>query len=706
MHHFLLGYLILSLGILISLVHSKTDSPDVSALNVMFKSLNTPSQLSGWRANGGDPCDDSWEGIKCSGSSVTEIKLSDYELSGQLGYQLSSLTSVTTFDLSKNNLEGDIPYQLPPNAVHIDLSENKFSGTVPYSISQMTSLEDINLSHNQLNGQLSDMFGKLQKLKSLHLQDNQFTGSINVLADLPLNDLYVTRRLNLLKMMVFNSSFSHIEADENLRDLTISIYTFAGRNVENNKFTGWIPNELKDIDNLETGGNSWSSGPAPPPPPGVQHSHPNGEGKESNDVEKSVVNAVIIAVSCLGVLVVLALLIAVFSKRRSPPPSSHFLDEEMISGRKGFTPLQSRELSPESYVGILKDPKEFKSMDSSVAIDMKSLQKSPSMGLKRSVSGRVSFSANEFASRLKGRRSTSVHAVPYSSADLQNATANFASGRVLGEGTIGRVYKAKYPDGKVLAVKKIESPLFQGERPEGFSEIVTNISKLHHPNIAELVGYCSEQGHNMLVYDYFRNGSLHEFLHVSDDFSKPLTWNTRIRIALGAARAVEYLHDSCSPPIVHKNIKSSNILLDLELNPHLSDYGMANFHQRTSQNLGLGYNAPECTTPAAYTLKSDVYSIGVVIKRPKSEECLVKWASRKLHDIDALARMVDPALRGLYPLKSLPPFADIIALCVQSDPKLRPPMSEVVQALVRLVQQSTIHMREDLSASRRTEDSD
>lgn len=88
-------------------------------------------------------------------------------------------------------------------------------------------------------------------------------------------------------------------------------------------------------------------------------------------------------------------------------------------------------------------------------------------------------------------------------------------------------------------MKKIESPLFQGERPEGFSEIVTNISKLHHPNIAELVGYCSEQGHNMLVYDYFRNGSLHEFLHVSDDFSKPLTWNTRIRIALGAARAVE-----------------------------------------------------------------------------------------------------------------------------------------------------------------------
>jgi serine/threonine protein kinase len=88
-------------------------------------------------------------------------------------------------------------------------------------------------------------------------------------------------------------------------------------------------------------------------------------------------------------------------------------------------------------------------------------------------------------------------------------------------------------------VKKIDSSLFQGARSAEFPEIVSNISKLHHPNFAELVGYCSEQGHNMLIYEYFRNGSLHEFLHMSDDYSKPLTWNTRIRIALGTARAVE-----------------------------------------------------------------------------------------------------------------------------------------------------------------------
>ncbi|GMI86086.1 STRUBBELIG-receptor family 5 [Hibiscus trionum] len=701
MHCFVARFLLLFLGTLVSLVHSKTDSPDVSALNVMFKSLNSPSQLRGWKSSGGDPCGDSWEGIECSGSSVTEINLRDHNLSGQLGYQLSSLSSVKIFDVSKNNLNGDVPYQLPPNAQRIDLSENKFDGNVPYSMSQMTNLEEVNLSRNRLEGQLSDMFAKVQKLKSfdvsynklsdtlpnslanlsnlntLHLQNNRFTGTINVLADLPLNDL----------------------------------------NVENNKFTGWIPDELKGIDNLKTGGNSWSTGTAPPPPPGVQHRRrPDKEESEGSKI--SLRNGLLIGFSCLGGVTLLLFIICICTMRRSsPPPSSHFLEEDIIGRRKGFTPLHSQELDPEAYVGILKQPKDFKSTDPGNG-EIKSLLKSPSMGLRRSASSRVSFSENEFANRLKGRRSTSVQVVPYSLADLQKSTDNFAPDRLLGEGTIGRVYRAKYPDGKVLAVKKIDSSLFQGQKSEEFSKLVANISKLHHPNIAELVGYCSEQGHNMLIYDYFRNGSLHDFLHVADDFSKPLTWNTRVRIALGVARAVEYLHDVCSPSMVHKNIKSSNILLDLELNPRLSDYGMANFHQRTSQNLGVGYNAPECIKPSAYTLRSDVYSFGVVMlelltgrmpvdsERPSSEYCLVKWARPQLHDTDALFGMADPALRGLYPPKSLPPFADIVALCVQTDPERRAPMSEVVQALVRLVQQSAMNMKEDLSSSRRTTDSE
>ncbi|XP_061361366.1 protein STRUBBELIG-RECEPTOR FAMILY 5-like [Gastrolobium bilobum] len=700
MHHNLARLWIALLAVSTTLVHCKTASQDVSALNVMYTSLNSPSQLSGWKSSGGDPCGDSWERIKCSGSSVTEINLSDLGLTGSMGYQLSSLTSVTYFDLSNNNLKGDIPYQLPPNARYIDLSKNGFTGGVPYSISQMSDLNHLNLGHNRLNNQLGDMFKKLTKLKQLdlsfnsmsgnlpqslkslsslkklHLENNQFSGSVNVLANLPLEEL----------------------------------------NVENNKFTGWFPEELKDINSLETGGNSWSTGPAPPPPPGtppIKHSE-----KKKN--EKSVVSGVAIAGIAFGVLAIIIIVIALSKKRsslRSSLPSSHFMDEEKNSQRRSFTPLASQELSKDSGADVSKEYKGFKSLDST-SIDIKTLQKAPSIDVRSSISDCVqSFNDIEFANRLNARRSTSIRCIPFSLAELQTVTANFASGRLLGEGSIGRVYRAKYADGKVLAVKKINSSLFHGGPPEEFSQIVSNIWKLHHPNIAELVGYCSEQEH-MLIYDYFRNGSLHDFLHLSDDFSKPLTWNTRIRIALGTARAVEYLHEICSPSLVHKNIKSSNILLDTDLNPRLSDYGLASFYQRTSQNLGAGYNAPECTKPSAYTLKSDVYSFGVVMlelltgrmpldsSKPKPEQCLVRWATPQLHDINALEKMVDPALRGLYPPKSLFRFADIVALCVQSEPEYRPSVSEVVQALVRLVQRSSMKMREELEAYGRIDDYD
>ncbi|KAL9304604.1 hypothetical protein ACSQ67_021867 [Phaseolus vulgaris] len=574
-------------------VHCKTSSEDVAALNVMYSSLNSPSKLSGWKSSGGDPCGESWKGIKCSGSSVTEINLSDMGLSGSTGYQLSSLSSYS--DLSNNNLKGDIPYQLPPKARHIDLSNNGFTGSIPFSVSQMDELSQLNLGHNQLQNQLGDMFEKLTKLKlldvsfnslsgnlpqslkslknlkKLHLQNNQFTGSINVLANLPLEELHV----------------------------------------ENNKFTGWVPEELKSI----------------------------------NDLQKS-------------------------SK-----PSSQFTDEERRSHHRSRTPLASQELSTDPGASVNKEFKGGLNSLDSTSIDVKALQKSPSIGVRSSASDCVqSFNDNEFANRLNSRRSASIRITTFSLADLYSATASFGSGRLLGEGSIGCVYRAKYADGKVLAVKK--STL-------RFSKVVPlrNSRRL--------------------------NGSLHGFLHLSDDFSKPLTWNTRIRIALGTARAIEYLHETCSPPLLHKNIKSSNILLDTDLNPRLSDYGLASFHQRTSQNLGAGYNAPECTKPSAFTLKSDVYSFGVVMlelltgrmafdsSKPKAEQCLVRWATPLLHDINAVEKMVDPALRGLYPPKSLFRFADVIALSVQSEPEFRPPVSELVQALMRLVQRSSMTLRED-----------
>lgn len=236
------------------LVAATTDANDVTVLNALFTSLNSPGQLRGWQVNGGDPCGASWQGITCSGSSVTAIKLPSLGLSGNLAYNMNTMESLVELDMSQNNLGGgqNIQYNLPNKKLErLNLAGNQFAGNVPYSISTMPKLKYLNLNHNQLQGNMTDVFSNLpslstldlsfnsltgdlpqsftslSSLKTLYLQNNQFTGSINVLANLLLDNL----------------------------------------NVGNNRFTGWIPNELKKINSLQTDGNSWSTGPAPPPPP-------------------------------------------------------------------------------------------------------------------------------------------------------------------------------------------------------------------------------------------------------------------------------------------------------------------------------------------------------------------------------------------------------------------------------------------------------
>ncbi|CAA7016296.1 unnamed protein product [Microthlaspi erraticum] len=672
-------------GIFTSVVLAKTDSQDVSALNDAYKSMNSPSKLNGWSSSGGDPCGDSWDGITCKGSSVTEIKVSGRGLSGSLGYQLGNLKSLTYLDVSKNNLNGNLPYQLPESLVYLDGSENDFNGNVPYSVSLMNDLSYLNLGRNNLNGELSDMFQKLPKLetidlssnqltgklpqsfanltglKTVHLQDNQFKGSINSLRDLPQID-----------------------------DV----------NVANNQFTGWIPNELKNIGNLETGGNKWSNSKAPSPPPGTRHIDRDSSGGGGGS-SKALITGIIVAVATIGGLIFFAGLIALLCRRRNTHHSSHFFDEEKpteeTKGKPLFTPQSSQMLQFDS----MDDFRGQKTVDSNTSVETRpSVKRTSSVSFKNTPTFHLIPSSPVVATpdRFASPDSPDTHGVKvFALADLQNSAAGFSPSRLIGEGTIGRVYKAKYQDGRKFAVKEIDSSLLGKGNPEEFSHIVSNISSIHHPNMAELVGYCSEQGRNLLVYEYFTSGSLNRFLHQSDDFSKPLTWNTRIRIALGTAQAIEYLHDVCSPPLVHKNVKSSNILLDNELTPHLSDYGMANFHHRTSQNLGVGYNAPECTDPSAYTLKSDVYSFGVVMlelltgrmpydsDRPKGEQSLVRWAKPQLKDMETLEAMADPALCGLYSPESVSAFADIVSICVMSEPGLRPPVSNVVEALKKLV---------------------
>lgn len=670
-----------------SLINADTDQSDAAVLMHMFSSLNSPPQLTKWSSTGGDPCHDSWKGVKCSGPRVTEIDISDLGLTGSMGFELDKLTSLTNFDISKNNLGNQLPYQLPVNVQRLNLAGNGFSGGLPYSISTMTSLKYLNVSHNQFQGQLNDMFGSLSSLSMLDFSFNQMTG------DLP-------------KTFSQLSSMSDMYLQNNQFTGTIDVLANLGLNtldVENNRFTGWIPAQLKGI-NLKTGGNSWSSGPAPPPPPGTPPaSRPNrnhksgGNGQPSDNGSggsgKSGIGGGAIAGIVISLLVVGAIVTFFIVKKRSRKSS---LDIEKLDNQP-FAPLASQEVQ------------EMKSVQPTSLTGTKTFEAPASINLRPPPMDRLkSFDEDDISPKpiipIKKANIPPIDAKQYSVADLQMATDSFSVENLLGEGSTGRVYRAQFDDGKVLAVKKINSSALSN--PEDFLDIVAEIARLHHPNVTELVGYCSEHGQHLLVYQFHKNGSLYEFLHLSDEYSKPLTWNSRVKIALGTARALEYLHEVCSPSVIHKNFKSANILLDNELNPHLSDCGLASIVREADQaNGGSGYSAPEVAMSGQYTIKSDVYSFGVVMlelltgrqpfdsSRSRSEQSLVRWATPQLHDIDALAKMVDPALKGLYPVKSLSRFADVIALCVQPEPEFRPPMSEVVQALVRLVQRANMSKR-------------
>ncbi|WVZ79310.1 hypothetical protein U9M48_026904 [Paspalum notatum var. saurae] len=690
---------------LLAVGEADTDAGDVAALGNLYSSWNSPAQLAGWSASGGDPCGAAWTGVSCSGSAVTSIKLSGMELNGTLGYQLSSLQALKTMDLSNNNLHDSIPYQLPQNLTYLNLAKNNLSGNLPYSIANMISLEYLNVSHNSLIREIGDLFGSLNSLSELDVSFNNLTG-------------------NLPNSMSSLSKLSSLYMQNNQLSGTVDVLSnisLATLNIANNNFSGMIPQEFSSIPNLIVGGNSFANMPASPPPtvkappenPDDQSNHPQGiaptvpETPIDQDDRKPQTGPLIgIAVGSIAaascVLFVLVFCLHNARKRNddgSSEPKDHIVDSLAVDiERASIREIQNN--SHENAVVAASD-----------------LQPAGKM-----TPDRVHGTNGSTAKRPK----VPVTATSYTVAALQVATNSFCQDSLLGEGSLGRVYRADFPNGKVMAVKKIDSPSLSLYEEDNFLEVVSNISRLRHPNIVPLTGYCVEHGQRLLVCEYIGNGTLHDILHFSDGMSKKLTWNTRVRIALGAARALEYLHEVCLPPVVHRAFKSSNILLDEEYSPHLSDCGLAALSPNPEREVSaevigsFGYSAPEFAMSGTYTAKSDVYSFGVVMlelltgrkpldsSRERQEQSLVRWATPQLHDIDSLAKMVDPAMDGLYPAKSLSRFADIIAICVQSEPEFRPPMSEVVQQLVRLMQRASIIRRQsdDLGYSYRVPDRD
>ncbi|TKY58641.1 Proline-rich receptor protein kinase PERK13 [Spatholobus suberectus] len=279
--------------------------------------------------------------------------------------------------------------------------------------------------------------------------------------------------------------------------------------------------------------------------------------------------------------------------------------------------------------------------------------------------------------------------------ELTNA---FSSQNVIGEGGFGCVYKGWLPDGKAVAVKKLKVGSGQGDRE--FKAEVEIISRVHHRHLVSLVGYCISEQQRMLIYEYVPNGTLHHHLHGSG--MPVLDWAKRLKIAIGAAKGLAYLHEDCSQKIIHRDIKSANILLDDAYEAQVADFGLARLadaeytHVSTRVMGTFGYMAPEYATSGKLTDRSDVYSFGVVLlelltgrkpidqTQPLGDESLVEWARPLLLcaiETRDFSELIDPRLKKHFVESEMLRMIEAAAACVRHSAPRRPRMVQVVRAL-------------------------
>ncbi|KAF5472944.1 hypothetical protein F2P56_009600 [Juglans regia] len=288
--------------------------------------------------------------------------------------------------------------------------------------------------------------------------------------------------------------------------------------------------------------------------------------------------------------------------------------------------------------------------------------------------------------------------------ELQNATGNFSPKNIIGQGGFGVVYIGYLPNRSVVAVKRLKDPNYTGEVQ--FQTEVEMIGLALHRNLLRLYGFCMSSDERLLVYPYMPNGSVADRLRDTRREKPTLDWNRRMRIAVGAARGLLYLHEQCNPRIIHRDVKAANILLDESFEAVVGDFGLAKLldqrdsHVTTAVRGTVGHIAPEYLSTGQSSEKTDVFGFGILLLElitgqktldggngQVQKGMILDWV-RTLHEEKRLEMLVDRDLRECFNALQLEKVVEVALQCTQSHPNLRPKMSEVLKVLEGLVEQS------------------
>ncbi|XP_020103741.1 probable LRR receptor-like serine/threonine-protein kinase At2g24230 [Ananas comosus] len=632
--------------------------------------------------------------------SLEELNLAGNRINGSLP-ALSGLNSLTYLNLSGNLLHGSILGGFLKNLQVIDLSNNQFQGHIlQVNLSSSfngSSLVYLDLSMNELSGEFFDDLGHIPSLKHINLAFNRFSAN----------------------------NFPHLEQLSGLEYLNLSKTSLSGRippefsqlvrlktlDLSQNHISGQIPDlSAENLQILDLSVNNLTGNI----PPSLQQKLPNMERFNFS------YNNLTFCASQLSPQSYSSSFIGSRSDCPIAVNPNHIRRKE--AKRRGFALALAIALSV------------FFLIVSLVCLALGYRKKRRSLSVKQlsynedqNISGPFSFQTDSTTWVADVKVATSVPVVifekPLSNftfADLLNATSHFDRGTLLAEGRFGPVYRGFLPGGVQVAVKV----LVHGSAltDEEAARELERLGRIKHPNLVPLTGYCLAGDQRIAIYEYMENGNLQNLLHdlplgnqTTEDWSTDTwednngevhgitqegiaTWRFRHKIALGAARALAFLHHACIPQIVHRDVKASSIYFDSSMEPRLADFGLSkiagtNLESDFSQGLP-GYSPPEFSDSenSAATTKSDVYGFGVVLfelitgKKPLGDEygdkgtSLASWA-RAMVKRNEGSSIIDPKIRETASEKEIEEALRIAYLCTADSPSKRPAMQQIVGLL-------------------------
>ncbi|KAJ6889851.1 MDIS1-interacting receptor like kinase 2-like [Populus alba x Populus x berolinensis] len=609
-------------------------------------------------------------------SSLLRLRLERNQLSGNISEAFSTHPHLNYMDLSDNELHGELSLKWEQfnNLTAFKISRNKISGEIPAALGKATHLQALDLSSNQLAGRIPKELGNL-KLIELALNDNKLSG------DIPFD---VTSLSDLERLGLAANNFSATILKQ-LGKCSKLIFL----NISKNGFSGSIPAEMGSLQSLQSLDLSWNSLMG-----GIAPELGQMQQLEVLNLSHNMLSGLI--PTSFSRLQGLTEVDVSYNKLEGPIPDIKAFREAPFEAIRNNTNLCGNAIGLEACSALMKNKTVHKKGPKIVFLTVFSLLGSL-LGL---IVGFLIFFQSRRKKRLVETPQRDVTARWCPGGDLRyediiEATEEFDSKYCIGTGGYGVVYKVVLPSEQVLAVKKFhQTPEVEMSSLKAFRSEIDVLMGIRHRNIVKLYGFCSHAKHSFLVYEFVERGSLRKVLNDEEQAGK-MDWDKRMNLIKGVANALSYMHHDCSPPIIHRDISSNNVLLDSEYEAHVSDFGTARLLMPDSSNWTsfagtFGYTAPELAYTMKVDEKCDVYSFGVLTL----EVMMGKHPGDFISSLMLSASTSSSSPSGHNTIfkdvldQHLPPpeneLADGVAhvvklafACLQTDPHYRPTMQQV-----------------------------